>query len=59
MGQVTTWQMTEEERLAYIEKHPVKPTKKAKKKEAFENIHTDYKWRGVKANDARYKNKDL
>lgn len=25
IGQVTTWYMTEEERLAYIEKYPIRP----------------------------------
>jgi hypothetical protein len=47
MGQVTTWQMTEQEHLAYIEKHPIKPTKK----ERPVNFTTDYpyyKWRGKK-----------
>lgn len=27
-GKVTTWYMSEEERLAYIEKHPIIPTEK-------------------------------
>jgi hypothetical protein len=58
MGKVTVWQMTEEERLAYIEKHPIIPTKK-KRNESFDNIHTDYKWRGAKANESRYKDKDV
>lgn len=26
VGKVTVWYMTEEERLAYIEKHPIVPT---------------------------------
>jgi DNA invertase Pin-like site-specific DNA recombinase len=26
IGKVTVWQMTEDERLAYIEKHPIVPT---------------------------------
>jgi len=30
LSKVTVWRMTEEERLAYIEKHPIKPTKNAK-----------------------------
>lgn len=30
VGKVTVWQMTEEERLAYIEKHPIKPMKRPK-----------------------------
>lgn len=29
-GEVTTYQMSEEERLAYIEKHPIVPAEKAK-----------------------------
>ncbi|MBT2722296.1 hypothetical protein [Bacillus sp. ISL-46] len=56
MGQVTTWQMTEEERLAYIEKHPIVKTKK----ERPVNFHTDYpdyKWRGKKAADSRWSEK--
>jgi hypothetical protein len=28
MSKVTVWYMTEKERLAYIAKHPIKPTKK-------------------------------
>lgn len=28
MSEVKVWYMTEEERLAYIKKHPIKPTKK-------------------------------
>jgi hypothetical protein len=39
MYSVKEWVMTEEERLEYIKKHPIKPTKKRKKK-AFDNIHT-------------------
>jgi NADH:ubiquinone oxidoreductase subunit E len=38
-GKVTTWQMTEEQRLAYIAKHPIVKTKKPKG-ESFTNIHT-------------------
>jgi hypothetical protein len=30
LGKVTVWQMTEEERLAYIAKHPIRPTEKPK-----------------------------
>ncbi|CEG28095.1 hypothetical protein [Bacillus sp. B-jedd] len=30
-GEVKVWYMTEEERLAYIKKHPIKPTKRNKK----------------------------
>lgn len=29
-GEVITWKMTEEQRLAYIEKYPIKSTKKLK-----------------------------
>lgn len=32
-GKVTVWYMTEEERLAYIEKHPIVPTAKPKRAE--------------------------
>lgn len=41
MSEVTVWFMTEEERLAYIEKHPIVPsTEKTNKSEsAFSNIH--------------------
>jgi hypothetical protein len=28
LGKVTVWKMSEEERLAYIEKHPIKPSDK-------------------------------
>jgi hypothetical protein len=28
IGKVTAWKMAEEERLAYIKKHPIRPTKK-------------------------------
>lgn len=56
MSEVRVWQMTEEERLAYIEKHPIKPTKKAKKKAESEHAHVDqdYKWRGKKGAAARW-----
>jgi hypothetical protein len=39
MGEVKVWYMTEEERLAYIKKHPIKPTERRKKKKAFDDIH--------------------
>jgi len=40
-GQVKTWKMTEEQRLAYIDKHPIVSTKKTKgKAAAFSNINT-------------------
>lgn len=56
MNKVTVWYMTEEELQAYIRKHPIRPTKKVKKKgeDAFSNIHVDYKWRGQKAAEARW-----
>jgi hypothetical protein len=53
MGQVTIWYMSEEERLAYIKKHPIKPTEKPKGA-AFDNFQNDYKWRGQKAADSRW-----
>jgi hypothetical protein len=48
-GKVTVWKMTEEERLEYIKKHPIKPQPKRKNDKDFANIHTDYKWRPKKA----------
>lgn len=39
VGEVTTWYMTEEERLAYIQKYPIKPTKNCKGT-SFENVYT-------------------
>jgi hypothetical protein len=40
LGKVHVWKMTEEERLAYIAKHPIKPIEKTKEKEdTFANIH--------------------
>jgi hypothetical protein len=41
IGKVTVWQMTEEERLAYIEKHPIKPNEQSEAKFSTEAI--DYK----------------
>jgi hypothetical protein len=47
--------MTEEERLAYIEKHPIKPSSNPKKKrEACADKPIDYKWRGEKGKESRY-----
>ena len=37
-GKVKVWYMTEEERLAYIEKHPIVPIDQPKGM-AFENIY--------------------
>lgn len=54
MGQVLTWYMTEEERLAYIERHPIRPTKKPNVV-TFDNIHIDYKWRGERGSMASKK----
>jgi DNA invertase Pin-like site-specific DNA recombinase len=39
LGKVITWQMTESERLAYIEKHPIVPTEKPTGA-TFSNIYT-------------------
>lgn len=38
-GKVKVWYMTEEERLAFIEKHPIVPVEKPKGA-AFSNIHS-------------------
>ncbi|MGG3798949.1 hypothetical protein [Metabacillus fastidiosus] len=38
-GPVTTWFMTEEERLAYIAKHPIKPSDKPKGS-SFVDVHS-------------------
>lgn len=53
MGQVTTWYMTEEERLDYIKMHPIKSTEKPKGA-AFDNFQNDYKWRPKKAANSRW-----
>lgn len=48
-GKVTVTQLTEEERLAYIQRNPIKPM----------NKHiADYKWRGQKAAEASRKARD-
>ena len=41
MSEVTVWYMTEEERLAYIKKHPIVPSEEKPNKSgaAFSNIH--------------------
>lgn len=56
LSKVHTWQMTEEERLAYIEKHPIRPTKKPKRSSTIE--HIDYKWRSEKATASRWGQKE-
>lgn len=38
---VTTWYMTEEERLAYIEKYPIRPTRKPIFKKKLGEEETD------------------
>lgn len=48
-AEVTTWKMSEEERLAYLEKHPVKRVNSFKKR--------DFKWRSEKGAKSRW-NKD-
>lgn len=53
MGQVTTWRMTEEQRLEYIKKHPVVRTKKERPVN-FTTDYPDYKWRGKKGADSRW-----
>ena len=45
-GKVEEWTMTEEQRLAYIEKHPIRP-RKNKRSSSIDTI--DYQWRGKKA----------
>jgi hypothetical protein len=54
MGQVTVWKMTEEERLAYIEKYPIIPTKKERAIN-FDSDGPDYKWRHEQATEASQK----
>jgi hypothetical protein len=49
---VKVWYMTEEERLEYIKKYPINPTKK-ERVITFSNDKPDYKWRGKKAADAK------
>ena len=56
LSKVHTWKMSEEERLAYIEKHPIKPTKKPKRSSTID--HIDYKWRGKKGNESRWGTND-
>ncbi|UII56698.1 hypothetical protein LS684_04330 [Cytobacillus spongiae] len=54
MSQVISWIMTEEERLAYIDKHPIKPTSKKLIDKNLSNNGVDFKWRGKKGNQSRY-----
>ncbi|KON88962.1 hypothetical protein AF332_20675 [Sporosarcina globispora] len=55
IGKVHEWKMTEEERLAYIKKHPIRPAKNVKKSDTtFANLGTDYRWRSKKGTEARY-----
>lgn len=49
-GEVKTWFMTPEELREYVEKNPIRPTKRANK-----NTRMDYKWRPEKAVAARKK----
>ncbi|RBP87878.1 hypothetical protein DFO70_11769 [Cytobacillus firmus] len=54
-GEVKVWYMTEEERLAYIKKHPIRPAKNVKKSDTtFANLGTDYRWRSKKGTEERY-----
>jgi len=42
IGKVTVWKMTEEERLAYIKKHPIRPPVDAEKQSrgsSYADIH--------------------
>lgn len=39
MSEVKVWYMTEEERLAYIKKYPIKPREKCKKNKVFGDIY--------------------
>lgn len=50
-GKVTVWQMTEEQRLEYVKKHPIIPRKKPS---GSSYAATDYKWRSEKAIKARW-----
>lgn len=54
-GKVEVWFMTEEERQAYIKKHPIRPAKSVKKSDtSFANLGTDYRWRSSKGAVARW-----
>jgi hypothetical protein len=56
IGKVTEWKMTEEERQAYIKKHPIKPTKKPTGSTFGETMDRskNWNWRGKKAADSRW-----
>lgn len=51
-GEVKVWYMTEEERLEYIEKHPIRPTPEAKrrKEKGIDHISMDWSWAGKRKN---------
>jgi ribosome recycling factor len=55
VGKVTVWQMTEEQRLEYIKKHPINSTAN-EAKQSSTIFRIDYNWRGKKAANNR-KNK--
>jgi DNA-directed RNA polymerase specialized sigma subunit len=55
LGKVTVWRMTEEERLAYIEKHPIVPTEKPKGT-SLENV---YEMQNAKARERKAQNREL
>jgi hypothetical protein len=50
-GEVKVWYMTEKQRQEYIKKHPIRPIEPPKP------FKVDYKWRGQKGVDSRYRNK--
>lgn len=50
MGEVVKRVMSEEERLAYIAKHPIKPTERPTGLQKYE-------WRGGKGRESYYGNK--
>lgn len=56
IGKVTAWKMTEEERQAYIEKNPIKPTPR-KKGDTFA-MAPDYKWPGSNGAKTRWDGKN-
>jgi hypothetical protein len=54
MSKVTVWYMNESERLAYIEKYPIKPTKKPKRIDEANFHKKDFTWHGDKGAEARW-----